>query len=61
MRIFERYKMLRCVIIGPPGSGKATISQRIKNEFQINYIGSGDMLRSHVLNKTGNFFVTNRR
>ncbi|CAH8433375.1 unnamed protein product [Dicrocoelium dendriticum] len=43
---------VKAIILGPPGSGKGTISNRIKKDFPLNYLSSGDILRSHVANKT---------
>ncbi|CAH8594802.1 unnamed protein product [Schistosoma turkestanicum] len=42
----------RAVIIGPPGSGKATISSRLQKDFALKYISCGDMLRNQVALKT---------
>ncbi len=46
-------KVLRAVIIGPPGSGKHTISYRIVKDFDKVHLSSGDILREHILNQTG--------
>ncbi|XP_052256010.1 GTP:AMP phosphotransferase AK3, mitochondrial-like isoform X2 [Dreissena polymorpha] len=46
-------KILRAIIMGPPGSGKGTISTRIVKDFAIKHLSSGDILRSQILNKTG--------
>jgi adenylate kinase len=43
---------LRLIILGAPGSGKGTISQRIVKEFRLNHLSSGDLLRYHIQNKT---------
>ncbi|VDP95172.1 unnamed protein product, partial [Echinostoma caproni] len=40
------------IILGPPGSGKGTISNRIKKDFPIEHLSSGDILRAHVSGKT---------
>jgi len=47
-------KFLRAIIMGPPGSGKGTISSRIVKDFTIKHLSSGDLLRSQIINKTGN-------
>lgn len=43
---------IRALILGAPGSGKGTISEKIKSNFIINYISSGDILRYSIANKT---------
>ena len=44
--------VVRAVIMGPPGAGKATISRRIVEEFKLNHLSSGDMLRSQIDRQT---------
>ena len=39
---------LRLIILGAPGSGKGTISSRIVNEYQLNHLSSGDLLRANI-------------
>ena len=46
-------KILRALIMGPPGSGKGTISVRIVKDFGLKHLSSGDLLRSHIRNVTG--------
>lgn len=43
---------LRMVIMGPPGAGKGTQSQKIKDKYCICHLATGDMLRSQVASKT---------
>ncbi|CAH8616124.1 unnamed protein product [Heterobilharzia americana] len=43
---------VRAVIIGPPGSGKATVSSRLLKDFPLGYVSCGDVLRNHVAMKT---------
>ncbi|KAK3089359.1 hypothetical protein FSP39_003015 [Pinctada imbricata] len=38
--------------MGPPGSGKGTISSRIIKDFNLKHLSSGDLLRSQIINKT---------
>jgi len=45
-------KVFRLVILGAPGSGKGTISDRIVRDFGFKHLSSGDLLRSHVTNKS---------
>ena len=39
-------------IMGAPGSGKGTFSSRIKDEFNLNHISTGDIFRSNIKNET---------
>ncbi len=43
---------LRLIVLGAPGSGKGTISSRLVKEFRLSHLSSGDLLRSHIQNKT---------
>eukprot|EP00049_Salpingoeca_infusionum_P018944 m.359443 g.359443 ORF g.359443 m.359443 type:complete len:246 (-) comp18570_c0_seq1:340-1077(-) len=36
------------IIIGPPGGGKGTISKWITNDFGLDVLGTGDMIRSEI-------------
>ncbi len=41
------------ILIGPPGSGKGTISEWIVNNYKnVEHIAPGDKFREHLLNKT---------
>lgn len=56
-------KLLQAVIMGPPGSGKGTIAERICKDFGMTHIASGDVLRKHVslntdLGKQASQFIT---
>ncbi|CAG9865321.1 unnamed protein product [Phyllotreta striolata] len=44
--------VLKAVILGAPGSGKGTISNRIIKAFNMEYISSGDRLRQNIKEKT---------
>ncbi len=46
-------KFLRAFIMGPPGSGKGTISARIVKDFGVYHMASGDILRLHIAKKSG--------
>lgn len=46
------HRVFRAVIMGPPGSGKGTISGRITKTFGLKHISSGDILRSNINAKT---------
>lgn len=40
--------MLNIVIIGPPGAGKGTQSQYIKDKYNLTYLSTGDILREEI-------------
>ncbi len=44
--------MFNIVIFGPPGSGKGTQSELIKNKYGLYHISTGDILREEIKNKT---------
>lgn len=44
--------MLNIVILGAPGSGKGTQSERIVEKYGINHISTGDVLRAEIKNGT---------
>jgi adenylate kinase family enzyme len=46
-------KALRAIIIGAPGSGKGTISDRIVKYFGVAHVSSGDLLRFNAMKHTG--------
>ncbi|XP_054468209.1 GTP:AMP phosphotransferase AK3, mitochondrial [Anoplopoma fimbria] len=41
-------RIFRAVIMGPPGSGKGTVSARITKTFGLKHISSGDILRANI-------------
>ncbi|KAJ6669535.1 hypothetical protein lerEdw1_000083 [Lerista edwardsae] len=43
-----RALLLRAVIMGPPGSGKGTVSSRIVKHFALKHLSSGDLLRDNM-------------
>ncbi|XP_037548599.1 GTP:AMP phosphotransferase AK3, mitochondrial [Nematolebias whitei] len=45
-------RLMRAVIMGPPGSGKGTVSGRIAKTFGLKHISSGDILRANIKEKT---------
>lgn len=44
--------LFRAVIMGPPGSGKGTVSDRIVKHFALKHLSSGDLLRVNIQKKT---------
>lgn len=46
-------KLLRAVILGPPGSGKGTVCERIAQNFGLQHLSSGHLLRENLKTSTG--------
>lgn len=43
---------MKLIIIGPPGSGKGTVSERLAKEFHLLHVSVGDLLRAEAKRKT---------
>ena len=43
---------MKLMFLGPPGVGKGTISDRIKDDYKFVKISTGDLFREHIKNKT---------
>lgn len=48
----RKLQLFRAIILGAPGSGKGTISDRIVKKFNVKYAATGDLLRQNVKMKT---------
>ncbi|NXE77867.1 KAD4 kinase, partial [Cochlearius cochlearius] len=47
-------KLLRAVVLGPPGSGKGTVCERIARSFGLQHLSSGQFLRESLRGGGGN-------
>jgi len=45
-------RMIDVVLFGPPGAGKGTQAQILKDKLGLTYIATGDLFRHHIKNKT---------
>lgn len=43
---------MRIVLLGPPGAGKGTLASLIKEQFKMDHISTGDIMREEMKNQT---------
>src|SRR3989338_3061241 len=43
---------MKIIILGPPGSGKGTVSERLAKDFHLFHVSVGELLRKEVKKKT---------
>ena len=48
----KHFLMKNIVLFGPPGSGKGTQADRIKNKYNLFHISTGDVFRFNIKNNT---------
>ncbi len=44
--------MLNIILFGPPGSGKGTQAEKIRNKYNLDHVSTGDLFRYELKNET---------
>ena len=44
--------MINIVLFGPPGAGKGTQAEKIRDKYDLFHISTGDVFRYNIKNKT---------
>ena len=44
--------MMNIVLFGPPGAGKGTQAERVKNKFNLTHLSTGDIFRQNIKEET---------
>jgi len=50
--VLKEKRMVDIVLFGPPGAGKGTQAQILKDKLGLTYIATGDLFRHHIKNQT---------
>jgi adenylate kinase len=43
---------LNLIFLGPPGAGKGTQADKLRDDFKLPYVATGEIFRAHVKNET---------